>query len=255
MDKRIEGTAAGVPFVALGPAEGAAPLVVTWHLMPGSAEQMASALPMGELHAWKVHFDLPMFGKRQLEGGFAEFFRLASEDNVLNVVEPVTEQAAAEFPAAVEELRKRLSISDGPVGVVGGSAGGAVAYEVLTRAEVDIAAGALVNPVTQLPPVVAANERRFEVTYTWTEASRAVADRYDFVRRAGEFKHDLLLVIGEDDDISITEPAAALHSALTDAELVLVPGLAHEVYDEAGAPTASAGAVDKLLTEWFQRHL
>lgn len=255
MEKRIEGVAAGVPFVALGPAEEAAPLVVTWHLMPSSAEEMASALLMRDLHAWKVHFDLPMFGKRQLEGGFEEFFRLASENNVLNVVEPITEQAAAEFPAAVEELRKQLSISDGPVGVVGGSAGGAIAYEVLARAEVAIAAGALLNPVTQLPSVVAANERRFEVTYTWTEASRAVADRYDYVRRASEFKQNLLLIIGEEDDISITEPAAALHRVLSDSELVLVPGLAHEVYDEAGAPTASVGAVDKLLTEWFQRHL
>ncbi|WP_370948495.1 alpha/beta fold hydrolase [Amycolatopsis sp. cg5] len=256
MSEQITGTAAGVPFVALGPSSTEpAPLVLTWHLMPGSAAEMAAAIPLSGLDAWRVHFDLPMFGKRQLDGGFAEFFRLASEDNVLNIVEPVTERAAAEFGEAVAELRSRFSIADGPVGVVGGSAGGAVALEVLARAELEIAAGALINPVVQLPPAIAANERRYDVSYNWTAASRAVADRYDYLRRAGELKQDLLLVIGEDDDIAIREPAGLLHRELPDSELVRIPGLAHEIYDEAGAPVGAAATVDKVLADWFSGRL
>jgi surfactin synthase thioesterase subunit len=74
----------------------------------------------------------------------------------------VTDQAASGFPAAVADLRSQLSISDGPIGVAGGSAGSMVAYEVPIAA-------AVVSPVTQLAPLIAANERRFGVTYTWTD--------------------------------------------------------------------------------------
>ncbi|GAB3474667.1 hypothetical protein GCM10027521_03560 [Amycolatopsis cihanbeyliensis] len=90
--------------------------MVTWHLMepPRSQLAMASALPMAGLPAWRVHFGLPMSGGRAPKGGFDEFLRLAGEDYVLNIAEPVTEQAAAEFPAAVAELRSTLPIAGGP---------------------------------------------------------------------------------------------------------------------------------------------
>jgi dienelactone hydrolase len=260
----ITGTAAGVPFVALGPENtaGPAPLVVTWHMMspPRTEAAMAAAVPMTGLHAWRVHLGLPMFGARVPEGGYDEFFRLASEDNVLNVVEPVTEQVIKEFPAAVAELRAQLSLDDGPIGVVGGSAGGAVALEMLTRADVPIAAAALVNPVVQLAPVITANERIYDVVYTWTDQSRAVAERYDYVRRADDLRAPVLLVIGERDDVAIREPAGALHRALgARGELVTIPGMAHELAEAPGietAPqTAHAKAVDTELTAWFQKHL
>jgi len=45
----------------------------------------------------------------------------------------------------VAELRSRLSIEDGPIGLVGGSQGGAVALQMLTHAEIPVAAAALVN--------------------------------------------------------------------------------------------------------------
>ncbi len=260
----IEGVANGVPFVALPPSDrGApAPLVLTWHLMspPCTEQAMAAAVPMTGLQAWKVYLGLPMFGKRVPEGGPEEFFRLAGEDAVLNVYEPVTEQAAAEFPGAVAELRARLSVVDGPVGVVGGSAGGEVVLEVLTRADVEIAAAALVNPVTQLAPVVIANQRVYDVTYHWSDASRAVAERYDYVRRAAEIRADVLMVIGENDDVAIREPAAALVAALGEkGEQVLIPGMAHELAEAPGiepAPqTEHAALVDAELTKWFSERL
>jgi pimeloyl-ACP methyl ester carboxylesterase len=262
--KTITGIAAGVPFVALSPedAAGPAPLIITWHQMeaPSSEAAMAAAIPMAGVPAWRVHFGLPMSGGRAPAGGREEFFRLASEDYILNVAEPMTDLAASEFPAAVADLRSRMSLSDGPIGIVGGSAGGAVALEVLTRAELEISAAALVNPVTQLAPAIARNERAYGATYPWTDRSRAVAERFDFVRRAGEITADVLLVCGEDDDIAFREPAAMLHELLGDrAELVTIPGMGHSFADapgiEAAPQNADALRVDAVLTEWFLKHL
>jgi len=260
----ITGIAAGVPFVALEPENvtGQAPLIVTWHLMdaPASEAAMAAAIPMAGVPAWRVHFGLPMSGKRLPSGGYDEFFRLAGEDYVLNVAEPVTDQGASEFPAALADLRARFSIADGPIGVVGGSAGGAVALEVLARGDVEISAAALINPVTQLAPAVAANERRYGVVYPWTDRSRKVAERFDFVRRSGEITAKVLLVLGEDDDIAILEPAAALAAELGDrAALLSIPGMAHALAEAPGiepAPqNADAVRVDAALTEWFLKRL
>ncbi|MFB9683883.1 alpha/beta hydrolase family protein [Amycolatopsis plumensis] len=250
----IEGVAAGVPFVAVPPADQDTPaaLVAGWHLMdePSGERAMAEAVPMAGLQAWRVYFGLPLSGARLPEGGPEEVFRRASEDAVLNVFEPVTEQAAGEFPAALAELRDRLPGATGPLGVFGGSAGALVALEVLARGDAEIAAAAVVSPVVQLAPMIAANERRFGVTYTWTERSRAVAARYDFVDRAAELTAPLLLVAGADDDVAVREPAGALHAKLG-GELVTVEGMAHEF----PPGTAAAKAVDAAFTEWFARRL
>ncbi|NIJ11482.1 dienelactone hydrolase [Saccharomonospora amisosensis] len=260
----MRGTAAGVPFVALPPADDrtAAPLVVAWHLMspPRSEQAMSAALPMAGLAAWRVYLGLPMSGERAPAAGEEEFFRLAAQDYVLNVAEPVTEQAAAEFPAVVAELRQRLSAADTPVGVLGGSAGATVALEVMARQDVPVDAAALVSPVTQLAPAVAANERNYGVTYHWSERSRAVARRYDFVRRAEELTGHVLLVVGERDDIAFREPASALRDALGErARLVVIPGMEHALAEEPGieqAPqTEHAALVDAEVTEWFRARL
>jgi dienelactone hydrolase len=259
----ITGIAAGVPFVALPPSgvDGPAPLVVTWHLMdaPRSEAAMAAALPMTGVPAWRVFFGLPMSGRRALPGGDEEFFALSAQDAVLNVFGPVTDQAATEFPAAVADLRKQLSISDAPVGVAGGSAGSMVAYEVMARAEVPIVAGAVVSPVSQLSPVIAANARRFDITYTWTDAARAVADHYDFVRRAEEIKVPLLIVAGAEDDIAVREPAELAHKEIAQSELVVIPGMGHALADgpgiEATAQNEDAKRVDAEFTRWFKKYL
>jgi alpha-beta hydrolase superfamily lysophospholipase len=250
----IEGVAAGVPFVAVPPADPDAPaaLVAGWHLMdvPASERAMAEAVPMAGLQAWRVYFGLPLSGARLPEGGPQEVFRRASEDAVLNVFEPVTEQAAGEFPAALAELRDRLPGATGPLGVFGGSAGAIVALEVLARGDAGIAAAAVASPVVQLAPMIAANERRFGVTYTWSERSRAVAARYDYVDRAAELTVPLLLVAGADDDVAVREPAQALRDKVG-AELVTVEGMAHEF--PPGTPAAAR--VDAAFTEWFARRL
>lgn len=72
----ITGKAAGVPYVALPPADGAetAPLVLTWHLgaPPRSETAMAAALPLRGLEAWRVYLGLPVLGSRLPEGGLDE---------------------------------------------------------------------------------------------------------------------------------------------------------------------------------------
>lgn len=254
--EKITGVAAGVPYIALPPADSTrpAPMIAVWHLMdaPASEEAMAAAVPMPALPAWRIYFGLPMTGKRGLAEG--EYFRLASEDAVTNVYHPQAEQGADEFPAALAQLRAELPIADGPVGIAGGSAGSMIAYEITARAEVPIFAAAFMSPVTQLAPLIAANERRYGITFTWTDENRALADHYDYVRRANEIKVPATVIVGEHDDIAIREPAQHLHKA-SDVQLVTIPGMEHEFADQNGAADKNSALVDAELVRWFSQYL
>jgi hypothetical protein len=196
-----------VPYLAL-PPEGAregAPLVVAWHLHdpPRSETAMAAALPLSGLPAWRVYLRLPLSGSRLPAGGLEAFLQLGYEDAVLKVFEPTCRQAVAEFPAALAALRQALPVGEGPLGLVGPSVGALVALGVLAETDLPVAAVALVSPAIQLAGVVAANERRFGVSYRWTAQSRAAAARLDFVARAEELaRRDaaVLLVVGALDD-------------------------------------------------------
>ncbi|MPZ32992.1 MAG: alpha/beta hydrolase [Rhodospirillales bacterium] len=274
--KPITGVAAGVPYVALPPAGDRtkrAPLVVAWHLMdpPRTEAALASALPLAEVQAWRVYLGLPMFGARSPAGGFDEVLRLSAEDFVLKVFAPVVEQAAAEAPAAIEALRAELPIEDGPIGLVGGSMGSAVALLLLSEGKLPVTAAALISPVVQLEPVMTGHSHHDSATYAWTEASRVVAARFDFVARATEVARRnpqpaVLLVTGADDVAAFREPATAFRDALLGfyadpdrISVVSVPEMAHALADSPGiepAPqTASAQRVDAVVTDWFRRYL
>jgi pimeloyl-ACP methyl ester carboxylesterase len=251
----------------------AAPLIVAWHLNdpPRSAAAMASALPLTGVAAWRVYLDLPMHGRRQLPGGLDEFMQLGYEDAVLNAFEPQVSQAVAEFPAVLAELRAQLPLTNGPIGLVGASIGTLPAELVIAEAAARIAAAALISPVIQLAEVVAANERRFNVSYAWSDTSRAVAARFDFVARADDIAaHDpqpaLLLITGTEDDSAFPLQTHRLYSELhqryTDSDRLRqmsIPGMKHAFAAEPGiepAPqTAEARLVDAATTEWFRRHL
>jgi alpha-beta hydrolase superfamily lysophospholipase len=185
---------------------------------------------------------------------------------VQNLYGPVTAQAAEEFGPALAELRTRFGFRDGPIGVLGGSLGSAVAQLVVADGGADVAAAVLVSPVTQLRAVVEAMGRQFGVSYPWSEPSTATAGRLDFVARADEVATcpATLLVVGqEDDELGFREPATRLRDALAQrsvtTELVVVPGMGHELAEEPGiepAPQLPAAAeVDRLAVAWFQRHL
>jgi len=275
----IRGTAAAVPFLALAPASGnpAAPVVVAWHLMdpPRSEAAIAAALPLSGLDAWRIYLGLPMCGERLPEGGAEELMRLGYQDAVMNLQGPIAAQGAAEFPAVLAALRSRLGLQRGPLALVGGSMGSAVAALVLTEiapaAGEPVAAAVLISPMVQLRAAVDATGRRFGVTYPWAAQSLEVAAHLDFVARAqetaGAGQPAVQLIVGADDDAAgFFEPAQRLQATLaahyddpTRVELVVVPDMGHAFAEEPGidpAPqTSAAAAVDRHATRWLQQHL
>ncbi len=256
---------ARVPSVAVPPpnARPDTPLVVTWHLLdaPRTHQGMAATIPLDGLDAWRVHLALP----RSIGRGVSaeEMMRRGFEDAVMNIQGPTVDEAAAEFPTVLDALRDRLG-TGGPLAVVGGSMGSAVAQQIAIDRP-DVAAAVLISPVAQLRAAVRANEKHFDVTYPWHAAAEAVADRQDFVARAAETARNapaVRIVVGAQDDEQIREPAAALHAALkarytdpTRVDLVTVPGMAHALAGEDERPLPCAAGVDRLAVDWLRRHL
>ncbi|MGH2555546.1 MAG: alpha/beta hydrolase [Actinomycetota bacterium] len=267
----ITGVAAGVPYVALRPAADGkeAPLVVAWHQVdpPRTEAAMAAALPMTGVPAWRLYFGLPMLGARTPAGGFEEVMAHMQEDIALKLLGPIIERAAAEARAAIDVVRAELGIDDGPIGVVGGSAGSAVALLLLAEGALSVTAAALVSPVVQLAPVV----ELYAPAYGWRAESQALARRLDFVARASDIagrdpQPAVLQVSGARDHAAFREPARALHDALAglyaDPDRLAVrtvPGMRHALAEAPGiepAPqTEDAKRVDAEVSEWFRRHL
>jgi pimeloyl-ACP methyl ester carboxylesterase len=269
------GTAAGVPYIAFAPQQPQpdSPLVYVLHLMdpPRSERAMAAALPLDGLDAWKIYAGLPMNGERIPAGGFEEIQRLANEDGLMLLLAPVIEQAAAELPAAVAALREELDVPDGPLALVGGSAGGAAVLLMLVEGEVDVKAAALANPATRTGAVVEAMERMFGFQYDWTDERRATADKLDFVRRAPDLVEagevPLSIVAGEEDALAelpvasraLIEALSNLYSEPERASFISIPGLGHGLADEPGFEPSPqndhAKQVDAAIVEWLKRWL
>jgi hypothetical protein len=263
----LTGVAAGVPYLALPPAGRArrAPLVVAWHGLdpPRSQQAMAAALPLGRLPAWRVYLGLPMAGDRTPANGLDQLAGLGTEDFMGRVFGPVVHQAFAEFPAALAALHARLPLDDGPIGLLGGEAGAAVALLALAEGEVPVQAAALVSPAVQLKRAADANRP--------TEAAVALAERLDDAARAPRIaardpQPAVLLVTGAGADAGVREPAERLWHTLAGryrdpgrVGLVIVPGLAQALAAEPGlepAPrTPGAARVDAAVTAWLDRHL
>lgn len=271
----ISGTAAGVPYVAMPPDGDAAdaPIVVAWHLLdaPRTETAFAAALPLDGLPAWRIYLGLPMTGRRTPPGGEEEVLRLLGEDIVANVHGPIATQAAAEFPDAFAVLRKELGLGAGPVGLLGGSLGAAVAQTVLLDGAVEAKAAVLVSPLVQLRPVIDAIVQMFTGrSYQWTADTDAFAGRMDFAARAEEFvdrgQPPVLLVLGAQDEPWFRQPVEDLQSALaaryadpSTVALHVVDGMGHALAEEPGvepAPqTVHAAGVDRVAVDWFRRYL
>jgi len=236
----LTGIAAGVPFVALPPVSPGpdTPIVVAYHLLdaPRTEVAFAAAVPLTGLNAWRVYFGLPMSGSRLPAGGREELWRLILEDAVLNVHQHVTLGALAEFPAAFAAVRDRLGVSEAaPVGVLGGSMGGAVAQLVLADSGVPITAAVLINPVVRFRNTIDALSAIHNTTYKWSAASEAVAEQIDFVRRAAALRGAALRYITGADDMveAILDPVAQVVPALREVgatvDWQVVPGMAPRV--------------------------
>ncbi|GII25879.1 alpha/beta fold hydrolase [Planosporangium mesophilum] len=255
----VTGTAAGVPFTALPPVGGGpAPLVVTWHMMdaPCTDAAFAAALPLAGVDAWRVHLGMPWCGAR----AYPEGYELSSRDPMMLYVDPVVRQAVDEFPAALVDLRARFPITDAPIGLVGASLGGAVALTVTASGVVPVAALAVVNAAIRASSVVALISGVTDTPYPWDDASRAAADRLDFIARAADLDGTALLVVSGDEDFPMFRiDAAALADTVPGASLITVPGLAHPLAERPGeepAPqTPEAKLVDDAITAWFITHL
>ncbi|WP_405059317.1 prolyl oligopeptidase family serine peptidase [Kribbella sp. NBC_01505] len=254
----MTGTAAGVPFTALPPTGGGpAPLLVTWHMLdaPRTDAAFAAALPMHEVPAWRVHLGMPMCGARMVDGSTAAVEALMRKDPLMSFLAPFVRQAVDEFPAALDSLRTQLPVGTGPIGVLGGSLGGAVTLQVLAGTDIPIAAAAVVNAAVRMRSVV---DLFGEYQYD-AESARAVDD-LDFVARSNEIANraPLLVVSGELDHPALRADALDLVDALG-CELRSIPGLAHPLADEPGLEPALqlplARTVDQALTTWFTQHL
>lgn len=261
MDPMITGTAAGVPFTALPPeGGGTAPLVVSWHMMdaPRSDAAFAAALPMLDLPAWRVHLGMPMCGARMVDGSTDAVVALMREDALMSFLHPFVRQATEEFPAALASIRSQLPVGGGPIGVLGGSLGGAVALRVLAETDIPVAAGAVVNAAVRMRSVV----DLFPGEYAYDAESTAVVDGLDFIAKAAAIagRAPLLVVSGELDHPALRADAVDLVDAVGEgAELLSIPGLAHPLAEEPGIEPAPqlplAREVDASLTTWFRRHL
>ena len=261
MSEVITGMAAGVPFTALPPAGGGpAPLIVTWHMLdaPRSDAAFAAALPMAGVPAWRVHLGMPMCGARMVDGSMDAGLELMRKDVLMSFLYPFVRQASEEFPAALAAIRAQLGIEDGPIGVLGGSLGGAVALRILADTEIPVFAGAVVNAAIRVRSVV----DMFPGDYPYDAESTRAVDSLDFIAKAAVIggRAPLLVVSGELDHPGLRADAFALVEASGErSELVSIPGLAHPLADEPGIEPAPqlpvARAVDAGLTAWFQRHL
>ena len=264
----VRGTAAGVPFLAVPPSgdRATAPVVIAWHLLdpPCTEVAFAAVLPLAGLEAWRIYLGLPMSGARLPAGGIDEVMRLGYEDAVRNLQVPIPKQAAAEFPAAFAALQEQLGFGDGPVALVGGSAGSAAAQLVLVNGVGPrISVAVLISSIHELKAATDATGRRFGVSYPWDDATLELVAELDFVARAAEIADSgakVRIIIGADDDVEgIVAPARRMREALAGSDLVVVEGMEHALAEAPGTEAAPqlphAARVDALATEWLRGHL
>ena len=268
----VTGLAAGVPYLLVpptGPPRSDTPVVIAWHLLdaPRSETAFAAALPMRGLDAWRVYLGLPLTGRRGLS--MDEVMSRARVDVVANLYEPIAFGAVAEFPAAFGALRSEFGIGDGPLGLLGGSLGAAIAQLVLLEHEVTASAVVLVSPLIRLTDAIVAGGRAFGFDYAWTDAARATAARMDFVRRSAEYdavgQPPVHIVVGND-DVDFRASAQDLYHALahryadsTRCAITQIDGMGHALAEEPGidpAPqTPHAAQADEFVGAWFGDHL
>jgi hypothetical protein len=260
-------SAAGVPYVLEPPSSGRAdaPLVIAWHLMdaPRTERAFAAALPLAGLDAWKLYPGLPLCGDR-FPGEDALMAQMFAEP-VRNGHGLINEQAVAELPVLLDELRATHGLGDGPVAVVGGSAGAGVAGGAVVGKAVEARAAVLISPLVQLRPVVDLLARQYGIDYTWTPESAAVADRMDLVWRSHEFGATAVrCIVGADDDTeAFLYPAGRLRDMRREqgvrADLRVVNDMGHALADEPGvepAPqTDAARQVDAMTVEFLAQEL
>lgn len=259
----ITGKAAGVPFVGREPSGGPrpeAPVVVAWHLLdpPRTESAFAAALPLEGLDAWRFYLALPNTASRLPAGGVEEVMRRAAAD-ILGEFASINVRAADEFPRVLAALREEFGLdADAPLGLVGGSAGSAIALEAITRGA-PVASAVLISSVPRLA-ALSGMFAPYGFSVLSNPANDASTARMDYVARASELgATPIRAIVGADDDEqAVRAPSAELVAAVAGpSDLVTIEGMGHALSEEPGiepAPqTVHAAAVDVEAVSWLSR--
>jgi acetyl esterase/lipase len=226
---------------------------------PRTERAFAAALPLEGLDAWRLYPGLPLCGSRS--PGFEEILRLGREEPVLNLHGAVNARAVEELPELLDGVRAEHGLGDGPLAVVGGSAGAGIAGAAIVEKVVEARAAVLISPLLQLRPVVAQLASFFGIDYRWTPESEVVGERMDLVARSDELGDTAVrsIVGSQDAAEAFLYPAGRLRDLLRErgvrSDLHVIDGMGHALAEEPGvdpAPqTPHAAQADALAVAWL----
>jgi dienelactone hydrolase len=264
----VQKTLAGVPAILRVPNAVTKPPILLWHGLgsPGSESELANALPLDDVPAVKVYLGLPLLGARAPSKDEQSLAQRQAEDYALRIFEPIVVGAAHELPAVLVELKQLHCLGEHKrVGLFGFSAGGAAALVALTDTRTPVGATVVVNAPTSLSVAVDGLERATKHPYSWSDASRRLAQQVDAIGHAVEIASGgppraLLLFQGADDAVIAPNGAVSLEEALRPyyrrsgnegrLRLIVAPGVSH-----AWADPATVAQVRKVVADWFNQHL
>jgi predicted esterase len=264
----VQKTLAGVPTILRVPNAITKPPILLWHGLgpPGSETDLANALPLDDVSAVKVYLGLPLLGARAPSKEEESLAQRQAEDYALRIFEPIVVGAAHELPAVLVELKRLHCLRDHEkVGLFGFSAGGAAALVALMDTRTPVGAAVVVNAPTSLNVAVDGFERATRHPYSWSDASRRLAQQVDAIGHASDIASGrppraLLLLQGTDDAVIAPSGAVSLEEALRPyyqrtgndgrLQLVVAPGVSH-----AWADPATIAQVRKAVADWFNQHL
>jgi predicted esterase len=260
----IETRLASVPALLRVPRQVTQPPIVLWHGFgpPASERALMEALPLDEVPALKVYLGLPQFGAREAPNGREDMVRRQKEDLGRLVFEPVVVGAAEELSNVVTALQQLHCLrAREKIGLFGFSAGGAATLIAIAEGKAPIGTAVIVNASTGLSASVEAYERATKQSYTWSDYTRALAQRTDAVQRAADIARGhpaLLIVHGKNDAMLPAQNAVALRDALAPyyakagdeprLRLTLVEALSH-----GWADSAHADELRQSIAQWFNQ--
>jgi dienelactone hydrolase len=262
--RTIQTTLAGVPAILRVPRTIRKPPIVLWHGLgpPAKEADLMEDLPLDEVPAVKVYLGLPLFGARAPTSESDSLAQRQAQDYALRIFEPVVVGAARELPAVLAELRKQGCLRRGDaIGLFGFSAGGSAVLMALLEHKAALRVAVTVNAPTGLRSAVGALERATKQPYTWSDASRRLAERTDATQHAALIApRALLLFQGADDTMIAPADTVSLAEALRPfyehsgaaqkLQLTVAPGVSHNWADRRTLDQVRAAVAD-----WFNRYL
>jgi len=267
----IQTTLAGVPAILRMPKTITKPPIVLWHGLgpPASEADLMEDLPLDEVPAVKVYLGLPLFGARAPASEQDSLAQRQAEDYALRIFEPVVAGAARELPAVLAELRQQGCLRQrDAIGLFGFSAGGTAVLITLLEQKAPVRVAVTINAPTGLRSAVGALERATKQPYSWSDASRRLAEQTDATQHAariaasspGQPPRALLLFHGADDKVIVPADTLALADSLRPLyerfgaaqrlQLTVAPGVSHNWADRRTLDEVRAAVAD-----WFNRYL